>query len=673
MSYGYGYGSRFWRSRRGASGPRIVITASSILESAVSGSTVGVLSVVGGEGTYTFTKTADPDSKFALAGTNNANLNTAAALDYETATSHSVTISASNGVDDPIVRVFTIGVLDVDENPPLDFAGMGQSNFLFWITNTSGRPAAHPDTFVWDPDTSAWVEPAGNGVRTFLNAMQAATGRVCRMVYGGQSGVPIALLQKGAANGNYEALLARIIASGSDPQYMIWHQGEGDANTASPTISGYRTALDTFHGSITSDLSKTRAQLPIVLSSLANVDSAVATSFNQPDSSWQTIQQALAGINADYPNIHYSHSNRDAVLTDGVHWDGPSYGRSGARSARTVQVLMGLETARPRLFWTSAERVSETETRVNLAHSMGADFTPASGITGAEFSNDGGGTWVSATGAREDEDSVIFTHTGLGTNERRFHYQYGKLPDVTGALKDDGALAAPINFTTSDIVAAGSVTLPVLSYAGTLSSANANTTQTIAGFAVDGSSNALLCLMGVAVQGVAPSGCTAIAQPSGTRVTATLVAVTTLRPRLALYQAELPSGTTSVDVELTFGATPFANAVVHVATGIAANFNSTTAVSSGNNRLASASAISTTLPTSDGGVVFALASFRNVAATAGSISGDETYSADYFFNVSGSSHTSGRASGTAASASSTVTATYTGTANEISILAASYR
>jgi hypothetical protein len=60
-------------------GPRLVISASSVLESALTGSTVGVLSVVNGSGTYTFTKTADPDSKFAVSG---SNLNLAAGLDF---------------------------------------------------------------------------------------------------------------------------------------------------------------------------------------------------------------------------------------------------------------------------------------------------------------------------------------------------------------------------------------------------------------------------------------------------------------------------------------------------------------------------------------------------------------------------------------------------------------
>lgn len=90
----------------------IQLSASTIAEDAAIGTVIGALSVANGSGSYTYSITADPDSKFDIDG---ANLVTDAALDYETATSHSVTISADNGVDDPISRTFTITVTDADE------------------------------------------------------------------------------------------------------------------------------------------------------------------------------------------------------------------------------------------------------------------------------------------------------------------------------------------------------------------------------------------------------------------------------------------------------------------------------------------------------------------------------------------------------------------------------
>ena len=98
----------------GPTGAFLRISGSSVAEDATSGTAIGVLSVTNGSGTYTFTKTADPDTKFAI-NVDGVTLETAAALDYETATTHSVTIQANNGVDPILERTFVIYVTDVSE------------------------------------------------------------------------------------------------------------------------------------------------------------------------------------------------------------------------------------------------------------------------------------------------------------------------------------------------------------------------------------------------------------------------------------------------------------------------------------------------------------------------------------------------------------------------------
>jgi hypothetical protein len=98
-----------------ASGPVIEITNATVLESASIDTTVTVLSVAGGTGTYVFTLTDSAGGKFTTAGTNGVNLNTAAALDYETATSHNITVSATNG-GAPITRTIVITVTNVVED-----------------------------------------------------------------------------------------------------------------------------------------------------------------------------------------------------------------------------------------------------------------------------------------------------------------------------------------------------------------------------------------------------------------------------------------------------------------------------------------------------------------------------------------------------------------------------
>lgn len=117
-NFEYGY---YTRKKRiplvsGILRPSITITANSIMESALVGSTIGTLSVVGGTGTYTFTKINDPDSKFSLSGNN---LILANSLNYETASIHLVAISATNGVNTPVIQTFSVLVGNVFEGPTL--------------------------------------------------------------------------------------------------------------------------------------------------------------------------------------------------------------------------------------------------------------------------------------------------------------------------------------------------------------------------------------------------------------------------------------------------------------------------------------------------------------------------------------------------------------------------
>lgn len=105
-------------------GAMIQLSASTIAEDASVADVIGTLSVANGSGSYTFTITADPSSKFQIA---TDELQVAASLDYETATSHSVTIEADNGVDDPISRTFTVFVTNVFEAASLGALSLSAS------------------------------------------------------------------------------------------------------------------------------------------------------------------------------------------------------------------------------------------------------------------------------------------------------------------------------------------------------------------------------------------------------------------------------------------------------------------------------------------------------------------------------------------------------------------
>ena len=88
-------------------GPVILLSNSTIPDNATVGTNVGVLSVAGGSGTYTFTLTSNPGNLFALSGTNGVNLNTNAAMTVGT---YPVTVQAAGGVPTPITRTLSIAV-----------------------------------------------------------------------------------------------------------------------------------------------------------------------------------------------------------------------------------------------------------------------------------------------------------------------------------------------------------------------------------------------------------------------------------------------------------------------------------------------------------------------------------------------------------------------------------
>jgi hypothetical protein len=118
MTFCVGVGVGVWPTTAGGGGAAeaiITLSPATIVEGA-SGRKVGDLSVANGSGSYTFSITADPDNKFTIANGDELTLDNA--IDYETATSHLVTIEADNGVDTPISRQFTITVTDVDDTAP---------------------------------------------------------------------------------------------------------------------------------------------------------------------------------------------------------------------------------------------------------------------------------------------------------------------------------------------------------------------------------------------------------------------------------------------------------------------------------------------------------------------------------------------------------------------------
>jgi hypothetical protein len=315
------------------------------------------------------------------------------------------------------------------------------------VTFSDDPPEAEPATrFFQDPDWD--TVPAANGPRELLNFLAQETGYAWGLVSGGVGGNAIAFYQQGAGNGAFETLAAKLLASGNDAAYMLWHQGEGNGNS----VTGYTEALQDIHADFCTAVGRTQAQMPLILSSLATWPVLTAS-----DAGWKNVQAILWQTAEDDANIYYSHSNMDAEISDaGGHWTAISYGRSARRYAQAVAKLLGTESAFAAWFIAGATIIDATHTDVAVTHSMGTDFTPTSGITGFEISNDGGSNWEAPSAAvRQDATTIRLTHTSMATSgDRLIRYQYGQTPDVSGCVKDNSALASPLNHSAHQTITA---------------------------------------------------------------------------------------------------------------------------------------------------------------------------------------------------------------------------
>lgn len=569
--------------------------------------------------------------------------------------------------------------------PDIVIVGYGQSNWLKHLEVTSSPDAASAGTYYWDPTAGEWTDsvPAGNGIRKLLNAVKAAVGDLTvGVVSAGQNAVAISALMEGDGSGYFDTLASRISASGAssaDELYIVWQQGEGDANTASPNATTYKSNLDTLHQSIVDEVGRTKAQMPLLCSGLATVTDA---SFTQPDSSWATIQSALISANDTYPNIHYSHSNLDATLDiGGVHWTAASYGRSGERFARTLLAIRGDVATSPAWFIDSVERVSDTELDVTVTHSMGSDFT---GETGFEVSDNGGANWITATAARESGTVIRLTHDSISmADDVPVRYGYGKTPDMSDPVLDNGALASPLVLSAHQtLIAEGSSALPVPTFVSSQNSSSGGASQAFAsGFNI-GSTAADVMVIVAGTKSTDANGANlsslTLTPNGGSPINGTIVLQnTTGGPHVWMAYFLVPAATAGADncaLALTYAANPFGNTRAALYTVPQGDLDSTTPVDS-DQAAANSTAVSLNISTSADGFYIAAATNNASGAQSCTWTGDEGGLTERYdtTNSFGFSHSGATAAGTAAATNdNTITATFAISGN-MRVIAASWR
>ena len=104
------------KKKRSTGRTAISLSARSVLESATQGTVIGVLSSAFGTAPYTFSIVSDPDSKFAVSGSNLV-VRTGASFNFETKVFHTVTVRSTDATTAFKDYTFTILVTDVADGP----------------------------------------------------------------------------------------------------------------------------------------------------------------------------------------------------------------------------------------------------------------------------------------------------------------------------------------------------------------------------------------------------------------------------------------------------------------------------------------------------------------------------------------------------------------------------
>jgi hypothetical protein len=420
----------------------IVLSATSVQSNAQAGSVVAFISSDGNPAP-TYTKTADPDNKFTISG-NQLLLSATPGTGP-----HSVTIQATNSQGN-VSETFSISVTQVEvpaTAPSLVLAFYGQSNAGSHIGNRyAGAVTASAGTFLWDPATSQWRDSTwvsangGSALIAIMNELRAVSGQTVGFVTHSMAGRGIGDLTTGADD--WDVIAGRITASGGNLHGVCWHQGEGDTSNET-TVSGYAAALSVLHQKFCDLVSKTKAQLPFILSSLHTAPVGGFGFSTEPF--WDRVQQAMIYAGDTQTNLHYSHSNYDALIyddgVDTLHYDPAYTALSGRRYGKTVTRVLGFAAGNTefRIDENNVEITSATQTRVPVIHGAGTDFDDTTGYTGFEVSADGA-TWVTPTTvARQDATHLLLTHSSLSVAVRYLRYQGGWRPDLTKPVRDNVA------------------------------------------------------------------------------------------------------------------------------------------------------------------------------------------------------------------------------------------
>lgn len=336
------------------------------------------------------------------------------------------------------------------------FASVNQSNVANFCYVGSSTLTANDSTSVFGR-VGTWQAPnpsTMDGAITFLNSMVTALGVACGWLDTAKSGTS---LDAGgfepwlptASSATYAYFRDTVTALDGTVEGVVSAAGENDANEGVSQATFYAD-LGLLFSAIRADTGK--PNLPIVMMTLGRVlIGGYAT-----DAQAQAIRLAQEQKAAD-ANIYRVDCIDVPLGGDNIHSTAAGYVTRANRAALAMKAAFGLASQYRGPSYSSVQIVSSTVYDVVLTHHSGSDFTPSSGITGFRVLD--GGTPVTISSAvRQAADRVRLTLAAAPASSPTVQYLYGVAPTVTSPVRDNSALALPMEYNGGVTSTASTVT-----------------------------------------------------------------------------------------------------------------------------------------------------------------------------------------------------------------------
>lgn len=314
----------------------------------------------------------------------------------------------------------------------------GQSNAEGFFGGTAQTGNSNAYVRQTDKTTTGWSRPVAAGAVGIGNDLVTQIALPVGLINVAVSGTSIPSWIPGGVN--YISALAEFNADGGKLGAIIWVQGENEA-TGTMDYAAYLVKLgEVFDTGFRTSLGQTT--LPVIMVPLGVYNDGGTTAT----ATYDGVRRAQHEWGEGNVNNYIVERITCEVPSGSIHLSATATGGSnnlGKRCAKAIAVSKGVGTKWRGPIWGKINRVSSTVYDINITHGDGADFTPASGITGLTVTDPGASNAVIAVSSAVRQSATVIRVTLAAApvaTHPLFSYLLTSTPNLAGVVVDNSSL-----------------------------------------------------------------------------------------------------------------------------------------------------------------------------------------------------------------------------------------